>query len=136
MIDFYIGLTTTLVIIVLVEAFRFLEKRLVGALTLVSIAFIYIGFAWGEALSLTYAIVGTALFFALSYFGYKWNFILIILGLLLHGVWDMLFPYISSVAPEGYNIFCLTIDVLLAFYFYIRVKPLKPIRDQNVLTPD
>jgi hypothetical protein len=126
MTDFYIGLTTTLVVIALVEGLRFLEKRLVAALTLVSIAFIYIGFAWGDVRSLAYAIFGTALFFALSYFGYKWNFGLIILGLLLHGAWDILFPFFSTAAPEGYDIFCLTIDVLLAGYFLVRVKPLKP----------
>jgi len=126
MTDFYIGLITTLVIIILVEALRFLEKRLIGAFTLVGIPFIYIGFAWPDVRSLIYAIVGTVLFVALSYFGYKWNFMLIVLGLLLHGVWDLLFPYISSAAPEGYDIFCLTIDVLLAAYFVLRVKPLKP----------
>ncbi|TMI78135.1 MAG: hypothetical protein E6H10_17705 [Bacteroidetes bacterium] len=125
--DFYIGLITTIVIIALVEILKFLEKRLIGALTLVGIAFIYIGFSWNDILSLTYAILGAAVFFVLSYFGYKNNFILIILGLFLHGIWDILFPYFSSTAPEGYGIFCLTIDFLLAMYFYIRVKPLKTI---------
>lgn len=134
--DFYIGIITTIAVIGLVEMCRFLEKRLIAAFTLVGIPFIYIGFAWHDVRSLIYAIVGTALFVALSYFGYKWNFILIIAGLLLHGVWDILFPFFSSAAPEGYDIFCLTIDVLLAFYFYIRVKPLKQIRNQHILTPE
>ena len=123
--DFYIGIVTTIVIIGLVEIFKFFEKRLIGALTLVGIAFIYIGFSWSDIPSLIYAILGVALFFVLSYFGYKKNFFLIIIGLILHGIWDILFPYFSSTAPEGYGIFCLTIDVLLALYFYIRVKPLK-----------
>lgn len=136
MTDFYIGLITTFVIIALVEALKFLEKRLIGAFTLVGIPFIYIGFAWHDIRSLIYAIVGAALFVALSYFGYKWHFGLIILGLLLHGVWDMLFPYFSTSAPEGYDIFCLTIDVLLAFYFYLRVKPLKQTGNPNILLPD
>lgn len=123
--DFYIGIITTILVIVLIELLRFLEKRLVGALTLVGIAFIYIGFSWYDIPSLTYAIVGTALFFGLSYFGYKWDFTLIIAGLVLHGIWDLLFPFISSAAPEGYDVFCATIDFLLAIYFYLRVKPLK-----------
>jgi uncharacterized protein DUF6010 len=123
--DFYIGIITAIAIIGLLEIARFLEKRLVGALTLVGIAFIYIGFSWSEILSLTYSILGAALFFALSYFGYKKNFILIIVGLILHGIWDMLFPLFSSTAPEGYGIFCLTVDFLLGIYFYVRVKPLK-----------
>ena len=106
--DFYIGLITTIIIIGLVETLRFLEKRLIGAFTLVGIAFIYIGFSWNDILSLTYVIIAGAVFFVLSYFGYKKNFILIITGLVLHGIWDILFPYFSSTAPEGYGIFCLT----------------------------
>jgi len=123
--DFYIGIITAIAIIGLLEIARFLEKRLIGALTLVGIAFIYIGFSWSEILSLTYSILGAPLFFALSYFGYKKNFILIIVGLILHGIWDMLFPLFNSTAPEGYGTFCLTVDFLLAIYFYARVKPLK-----------
>lgn len=123
--DFYIGIITSIVVIALVEILRFLEKRLIGAFTLVGIAFIYIGFSWNDILSLTYAILGAAVFFILSYFGYKKNFILIIIGLILHGIWDILFPFFSSTAPEGYGIFCLTVDFLLAMYFYIRVKPVK-----------
>ena len=123
--DFYIGIITTIGIIGLIEILRFFEKRLIGALTLVGIAFIYIGFSWGEILSLTYAILGVSIFFALAYYGYKKNFILIIVGLILHGIWDVLFPFFSSTAPEGYGIFCLTVDFLLAMYFYARVKPLK-----------
>lgn len=129
--DFYIGIITTVVVIGVVEIFRFLEKRLIGALTLTGIAFIYIGFTWSDIPSLIYSIVAVALFLALSYFGYKRNFMLIIIGLVLHGVWDILFPYFGSKAPEGYGIFCLTIDILLAIYFYIRVKPLTPIKQQN-----
>ena len=124
MIDFYIGLITTIIIIGLVETLPFLEKRLIGAFTLVGIAFIYIGFSWNDILSLSYVIIAGAVFFVLSYFGYKKNFIVIVIGLVLHGIWDFLFPYFSSTAPEGYGIFCLTIDFLLAVYFYIRVKPL------------
>lgn len=134
--DFYIGLITTVVIIGLMEILRFLEKRLVGALTLVSIAFIYIGFSWHHSLSLIYAILGVVVFFALAYYGYKKHFILIIIGLILHGIWDLLFPFLSSAAPDGYDIFCLTIDFILAVYFYIRIKPLKQIKDNPaVLNP-
>jgi hypothetical protein len=131
--DFYIGLITTIAIIALVEILKFLEKRLIGALTLVGIAFIYIGFSWHNIPSLVSAILGVAIFFALSYFGYKKNFILIIIGLILHGVWDILFPYFSSTAPKGYGIFCLTVDFLLAVYFYIRVKPLKQFENKSKL---
>lgn len=123
--DFYIGLITTVVVIGLLEVLPFLEKRFVAALTLVGIAFIYIGFSWYDLPSLIYSILAVAVFFTLSYFGYKNKFILIVTGLALHGFWDLLFPFISSSAPEGYDVFCLTIDFLLAFYFYVRVNPSK-----------
>lgn len=128
--DFYIGIITSLSIIAFVETLKFLEKRLIGAFTLVGIGFIYIGFSWNDIPSLTYSILGVALFFALSYFGYKRNFILIIIGLILHGIWDLLFPLFSSMAPDGYGIFCLTVDLLLAIYFYIRIKPLKQYKNE------
>lgn len=123
--NFYLGIATTMAVIGLVEILRFFEKRLIGALTLAGIAFIYIGFSWGDIPSLIYSIVGVAVFFTLSYLGYKKNFILIITGLIIHGIWDILFPIFSSTAPEGYGVFCLTIDILLAIYFYLRVTPLK-----------
>jgi hypothetical protein len=123
--DFYIGIITTVVIVGLLEALRFLEKRLIGALTVVGIAFIYIGFSWRDIPSLIFSIFGVAIFFTLAYFGYKNNFILVILGLVLHGFWDLLFPLFGKSVPAGYDIFCLTVDFLLAFYFYFRVRPLK-----------
>jgi hypothetical protein len=121
--DFFIGIITTVAIIGLLEVLPFLEKRLISALTLAGIAFIYIGFSWNDTPSLIFSIFGVAIFFTLSYFGYKNNFILVIIGLVLHGVWDLLFPFFAKSAPPGYNIFCLTVDFLLAFYFYLRVKP-------------
>ena len=123
--DFYIGLITTAVVIGITEGFRFLEKRLIAAMTLVGIPFIYIGFSWHDTTSLIPCILAVALFIALSYFGYKNNFILVVIGLILHGIWDLAFPFFSSVVPEGYDIFCITIDILLALYFYWRVKPLR-----------
>ncbi len=123
--DLYIGLITTGVIIGICEVFRFLEKRLIAALTLVGIPFIYIGFSCYDLPSLILSIAGAAVFVTLAYFGYKNNFILIPIGLILHGCWDLVFPFFSSAAPEGYDIFCVTIDFLLAIYFYFRVKPLK-----------
>jgi hypothetical protein len=125
MTDFYIGLITTVVVIGILEIFPFLEKRLMGALTLTGIAFIYIGFCWSHQPSLFLSIAGVAVFITLAYFGYKKNFILVVIGLVLHGCWDLVFPFFSSSAPDGYDIFCLTIDFLLAPYFYLRVKPAK-----------
>ena len=122
MTDFYIGLTTSAIIIALLEILKFFDKRLIAAFTLVGIPFIYIGFSLHDTPSLIYCIAGVTLFSMMAYFGYKKNFILVIAGLALHGVWDVLFPYFSSVQPKGYDIFCITIDIILAVYFFMRVK--------------
>ena len=120
--DFLIGLAWTIGIIGFLEIFRSFDKKLLAAFTLTGIPFIYIGFSFHDPQSLFASILAVAFFVALAYYGYKNNFYLVIAGLALHALWDLAFPLFSSMAPEGYDIFCITIDVLLALYFYIRIK--------------
>src|SRR6187402_35484 len=101
--DIVIGVVVSAIVIIFVESFRSLDKRLFGALTVVGIAFIYVGFAWNDFPFLIIVVISVILFVALSYYGQTKNFNLIVLGLLLHGVWDMVFPRFSSVAPKGYD---------------------------------
>jgi hypothetical protein len=102
------------------EGVRSLDKKLFGAFTLVGIAFIYVGFAWTELRSLIIVTISVVPFVALAYYGQTKRSNLIVLGLLLHGVWDVVFPRFTSVVPEGYDLFCLTADLILAAYFYFR----------------
>lgn len=124
--DFYIGFALTLAIILFLELFRKVEKKLTGAMILACIAFIYLGFSSKDVRSLPLTIGGAAFFFWLAYLGYKRSVVFTVIGLILHGTWDLLFPLISDVAPIGYDIFCLTIDILLAIYFALRIKTIKP----------
>ena len=122
MTGFIIGLSTTVAIVAFVEIFRNIDLKFFAALTLAVIPFIYIGFSiHPHTLALT--IPAASFFLMFAYWGYKRNYILIVAGLALHGLWDVAFPYVSSVAPHGYDIFCITIDVLLAIYFYLKLKP-------------
>ena len=118
--DIIIGILLSATIIIFLERFKSLDKRLVGALTLVAIPFIYIGFAWTDLHSLIIVAISTIFFVALAYYGQTKNFNLIVLGLLLHGVWDVVFPHFNSIVPKGYDIFCITVDFILAVYFYLR----------------
>ena len=118
--DVVVGIILCAIVIIFLESFRSLDKRLFGAFTVVGIAFIYVGFAWNDLPALTIVAISIVPFVGLSYYGQTKNFNLIVLGLLLHGVWDMVFPRFSSVVPKGYDIFCLTADVILAAYFYVR----------------
>jgi len=120
--DIIIGIILCTIVIIFLESVKSLDKKLFGALTLVGIAFIYIGFSWTELRSLIIVTISIVPFVALAYYGQTKSFNLIVLGLLLHGVWDVVFPRFSSVVPEGYDIFCVTADVILAAYFYFRVS--------------
>ncbi len=122
MTSFVIGLSTTVAIVAFAEIFRKLDLKFIAALTLAVIPFIYIGFSiHPHALALT--IPAASFFLMFAYWGYKRNYMLIVAGLVLHGLWDVGFPHLSTIAPHGYDIFCITIDVLLALYFYWKLKP-------------
>lgn len=122
MTAFIIGLGTTAALIAFAELFRKIDLKFFASLSLTAIPFIYIGFSiHPQSLGLT---VPAALFFVLlAYWGYKRNYLFTVSGLALHGLWDVLFPHISTVAPHGYDVFCITIDLILALYFYFKLRP-------------
>lgn len=124
MTGFIIGLITTSAVVALAEIFRKIDLKFYASLNLAVIPFIYIGFSI-DPHSLMLTIPAASFFLFLAYWGYKKHYMLIVVGLALHGLWDVLFPHVSTVAPDGYDIFCITIDVLLAFYFYLKLKPTK-----------
>jgi len=124
MTGFIIGLSTTAAIIAFAEIFRKVDLKLYASLSLAAIPFIYIGFSI-DPHSLILTVPGASFFLFFAYWGYKKNYILIVAGLALHGLWDVLFPLVSTVAPHGYDVFCITIDILLALYFYLKLKPVK-----------
>ena len=124
MTAFIIGLSTTVAIITFTEIFRKIDLKFFASLSLAVIPFIYIGFSI-DPHSLMLTIPGASFFLMFAYRGYKKNYLLTVIGLALHGLWDILFPLVSTAAPHGYDVFCLTIDVLLALYFYFKLRPIK-----------
>jgi hypothetical protein len=124
MTAFLIGFGVTVAIIAFAEIFRKIDLKFFASMNLAVIPFIYIGFSIDpHVLMLT---IPHALFFVLfAYLGYKNNYIFTVIGLALHGLWDVFFPHVRTVAPLGYDVFCLTIDVLLALYFYWKLKSVK-----------
>lgn len=124
MTGFVIGLITTIVIIAFAEIFKKIDLKFFASLNLAAIPFIYIGFSI-DPHSLLLTIPGASFFLFFAYWGYKKHYLFTVVGLALHGLWDILFPLISRVAPHGYDVFCITIDFLIAFYFYLKLKPIK-----------
>lgn len=121
MIAFIYGLIIVAAVISFAEIFRNIDLQFYAALSLAAIPFIYIGFSI-DPHSLMLTIPGASFFLFFAYWGYKRNYLFTVAGLALHGIWDILFPLVSTVAPHGYHIFCITIDLLLAFYFYLKMK--------------
>jgi hypothetical protein len=119
-----IGLCTTLAIIAFAEIFSKIDLKFFASLSLAVIPFIYIGFSIDPHI-LILTVPAASLFLLFAYWGYKRNYILTVAGLVLHGFWDVVFPHVSTVAPHGYDVFCITIDILLALYFYFKLKPVK-----------
>jgi hypothetical protein len=124
MSGFIIGLSTTAAIIAFAQMFGKIDLKFFASLSLAAIPFIYIGFSI-DAHSLILTIPGASFFLFFAYWGYKKNYMLTVVGLALHGLWDVLFPHVSTVAPHGYDVFCITVDILLALYFYLKLKPIK-----------
>ncbi len=127
MTGFIIGVLTTAAIIVFAEIFRKIDLNFFASLNLAVIPFIYIGFSV-DPYTLMLTIPGASFFLFFAYWGYKKHYMFTIAGLALHGLWDFLFHHVSSVAPDGYDVFCITIDVLLALYFYLKLKPINTIQ--------
>lgn len=116
-----LGLITTVVIIAFAELFRNIDLKFFASLNLAVIPFIYIGFSI-EPHSLIITVPGAAFFLVFAYLGFKKHYLFTVVGLILHGLWDVLFPIVSAVAPLGYDLFCITIDILLAVYFYFGLR--------------
>jgi hypothetical protein len=121
MTGFITGLSIAFLVIAFAELFRKIDLALFASLNLAVIPFIYIGFSIDPHI-LMITIPGAVFFLFFAYWGYKANYLFTISGLALHGLWDLLFPHISSAAPHGYDVFCITIDLLLAGYFYQKLK--------------
>lgn len=122
MTGFLIGLITAIAVMAFATIVRTLDHKLYATLSLAVIPFIYIGFSL-ELRTLMLTIPSAAFFVLLAYLGYKKNYLVTVAGLAIHGLWDLLFPFLSKSAPQGYDLFCITIDLVLAMYFYIKLRP-------------
>ena len=123
MTGFILGLITTAAVILFAEILRRkIDLGFYASLNLAVIPFIYIGFSV-DPTSLALTVPAASIFLLFAYMGYKKNYLFTVVGLAIPGLWDDFFPHVSSVAPHGYDLFCITIDVILALYFYLKLKP-------------
>jgi hypothetical protein len=109
------------------------QEQIFFGLFLVPIAGFYLAFAayFGNKDAWPLEVIAVAIFTVFGFVGIRVPFVLIV-GYLLHGVWDgihefnafahdpLLRPRQTTSVPLAYGYFCATYDVLMAAYFYTR----------------
>jgi len=117
------GIITAVVIIILCQLlFRYFTMKLIATTILVAIAFIYVGFSLkNNPVSLIILEIAFALaLYFLAIIGYVKNNTLIALGIILHGLWDILHHngfLIGTDIADYWPSFCFAIDVIDGTYF-------------------
>lgn len=121
MIPAIIGVSSGILLIVLVVILKQFDKKLIYGLTLMGIGFLYIGFTWSDLASLILCSVQGFVFFVLAYYGIKKSIYILAVGYFLHGSWDLVYSLFDKpgLIPPHYDVFCLTIDFTIGIYLLI-----------------
>jgi hypothetical protein len=124
MISIAIGISSALLIILLLVILRAFDKRAVYGLILAGIGFLYVGFVWTDLKALVVCSIQAILFLFLAYYGMKKRLYVLAIGYFLHGCWDLAYNFFEGPAliPSHYDIFCLTLDFTIGIYILIFVK--------------
>jgi len=98
--------------------------KLIAVTILCSIAFIYVGFSLkaNTISSIALEITVTLAFYLIAIVGYARNTVLIAVGILLHGVWDILHHsalLVTTDIPAYWPLYCLATDIILSVYFFL-----------------
>lgn len=113
-----IGISSGLLIILLIGILKHLDKKIIYGLILSGIGFLYVGFVWTDLQALIVNAVQAIFFLFLAYYGVKNNLYILAAGYFLHGTWDVFYNLIPGpdLIPPHYDLFCLAIDFTIGFY--------------------
>jgi hypothetical protein len=121
MIPLIIGISSGLLVILIIALLKQLDKPIIYGLILSGIGFLYVGFTWADTKALILACVQALFFLFFAWFGIKKSLYILGAGYFLHGIWDLiynLFPG-SALIPPHYDLFCLSIDFTIGIYLVI-----------------
>lgn len=121
MTSIIIGISSGVLIILLVGILKQLDKMLIYGLTLSGIGFLYVGFTWTDISSLIITAVQAIFFLFFAYYGVNRNLYFLAAGYFLHGLWDLAYDLfrLPNLIPPHYDLFCLSIDFTIGIYLVI-----------------
>ena len=128
MFSVIIGISSGLLVILIITLLKGIDKPTIYGLILSGIGFIYVGFTWSDTQALIINCVQAIFFLFIAWYGIKKSMYILAAGYFLHGSWDLaynLFPD-SNLIPPHYDLFCLSIDFTIGFYLlFIKYRKCK-----------
>ena len=121
MIATLIGISSSLITILIFYFLKRLDKSTIYGLILMGIAFLYIGYTWTDIEVAILSFLQASFFLVFAYAGIRKSHYFLVAGYFLHGVWDVVYPFIGSpdLLPPDYDYFCITYDFIVAFYLLL-----------------
>ncbi|MEP2668582.1 MAG: DUF6010 family protein [Cyclobacteriaceae bacterium] len=118
MIATLIGISSSLITILIFYFLKRLDKNTIYGLILMGIAFLYIGYTWTDIEVAIMSFFQALFFLPFAYLGIKKSTYFLVAGYFLHGMWDVVYPFIGSpdLLPPDYDYFCITYDFIVAIY--------------------
>jgi len=116
-----IGILSGLLIIISFVLLKQFDKKMIYALVLAGIGFLYVGFVWTHLESLVINSIQAVAFVLLAYYGIKKNSYILAAGYLLHGCWDITYGFFRDpgLIPPHYDLFCSSLDFTICIYIII-----------------
>ncbi len=116
-----IGLSSSLITILIFTLLKRFDKNTIYGLILMGIGFLYIGYTWTDITTAIISGIQALFFMSLAYLGIKKSYWFLVVGYFLHGAWDLLYPMFANPAllPHDYDYFCLTYDFIVAIYLLL-----------------
>ncbi len=121
MTSIIIGISSGFLTILLIGILKHLDKKIVYALILSGIGFLYVGYTWTDISSLIITALQAIFFLFFAYYGVKKNLFFLAAGYFLHGLWDLAYDLfrVPDLLPPHYDLFCLSIDFTIGIYLVI-----------------
>ncbi|MEP7377650.1 MAG: DUF6010 family protein [Chitinophagaceae bacterium] len=121
MISVVIGISSGLLVIVIIALLKRLHKETIYGLILSGIGFLYVGFTWSDRTAFIITGVQAVFFLFIAGYGIKRGLYVLAAGYFLHGIWDLVYDLLpaSDLIPPHYDLFCLSIDFTIGFYLLL-----------------